>query len=1019
MAFVLEDEDAQAFQAALSFVDECVLVDEEEMKDAVALKPTVMMQYEEDEWTWKSAIDITGVETSFEACGTSSTVSAIATQKKTHEMRAASQTVSRRRTEMKERKKLLRKAGIYGDTNWMSKDSRLEIAYLHERIEKLQLDLQVLQSRKSSKKATSAQVAAQEPTDAMDSARQIPKVWGEIAGRQQRRLKETERENARLRLAVQQQQKAATCMRNLVRKRAGYLTSDCSSFMDFGCANQIFVQLLASRRGGAGDFPLLFRHLETARQEVDAVFTSNGLANMVLTPSDVHLREGVDGKYLEAFSNKVLPFALRAATEATWGHFKGGEKHLGNGNIYEKTAKSDDPYTIIEEFTKEMHSKNARADIKVQQVVRRYMEPDRDIIIWVSMAEPVEIKHKMLHGLTYHLRGYAMTKRSSASTPENEVSQLQCVSLISLEPKAEVRYGPETVRAVTNFLIVTAAQKMQAHQDCIENALVDKQLGRRGVTTTEMAFLEDDDAMRAFEAALSYVEQYSIDTSMFTVSPSTSGASSTTFMSSLASASVDDIELLSPSVTPLASTFTDINESIEDASDTTMTSPSSPVFQLSNEAPTRLEQGLPTSGQTRKLGIRGRKKTIGRKMPVTRGDPNRARNERKIELAYLREKVKQMELELRALKLHPRAKPRAIRHNSKKLEKGSTKQETNAGSTVSRYDSVQIPTVWREVACRQRRRREKAERENVRLKLILENQIKMAKGLESLLQKRANKQVVECSSLSQTKKSKYSQGRTLDFRADVNDFKDLLAHLDRAYREVDTVFAANGLATMETTHRDARMREGADYMYLDIYANKVMPFGMRATAKAVWDHFKGAEKHRGNMYEGKVARHLATPDTPDTIIEDFAKEFFADNARADFHAKQVLRRYVEEDREIVIWVSSVVPLEFDDQRVKGLGFRHQGYALTKKAKVSAPYREFSLLQLCSLVSPEKEDHTVYDPAAVRALTDFMLGTVAGNITASQELIENVLMDQVSVDSVWTCCFWMMKRYGYNIDGMSV
>jgi hypothetical protein len=147
------------------------------------------------------------------------------------------------------------------------------------------------------------------------------------------------------------------------------------------------------------------------------------------------------------------------------------------------------------------------------------------------------------------------------------------------------------------------------------------------------------------------------------------------------------------------------------------------------------------------------------------------------------------------------------------------------------------------------------------------------------------------------------------------------------------------------------------------------------------------------MYEGKVMKHLATPDTPDTIIEDFAKEFFADSARADFHAKQVLRRYVEEDREIVIWVASVVPLEFDDQRVKGLGFRHQGYALTKRAKASTPNREFSLLQLCSLVSPEKEDHTVYDPAAVRALTDFMLGTVAGNITASQELIENVLMDQ--------------------------
>ncbi|CAH0513922.1 unnamed protein product [Peronospora belbahrii] len=491
MTLALEDEDARAFQVTLSFVDECMLDDDEdgkdkEMEDVAALKPTAMTLREENEWTSKPTVNIiTGVETSVGAHGMTSAFSAIAAPTTNHMVGASNQTVLRRRTENKERKKLLRKAGIYEDANGMSKNSRLEIAYLHERIETLQLDLQVLQSQKNRQTPTGTQFVAEKPFDATDSACRIPKVWGEIAVRQQRRLKEAERENARLKLAVQHQQKASTCMRNLVRKRAGQLTSDCSSFVDFGSANQHFARMLISRRGGAGDFPLLFRHLETAREEVDAVFASNGLANMVLTPVDVHLREGVDGKYLEAFSNKVLPFGLRAATEAVWDHFKGSEKHLGNGNIYEKTAKSlSDPYTIIEEFTKEMHAKNARADIKVQQLVRRYMEPDRDIVIWVSVAEPVEIKHKMLRGLTYHLRGYAVTKRSSASTPEHEISQLQCVSLISLEPEAVATYGPETVRAVTNFLIVTAAQKMQAHQDCIENALVDKQLRRRGIMTS-------------------------------------------------------------------------------------------------------------------------------------------------------------------------------------------------------------------------------------------------------------------------------------------------------------------------------------------------------------------------------------------------------------------------------------------------------------------------------------------------------------------------------------------------------
>ncbi|GMF17906.1 unnamed protein product [Phytophthora lilii] len=259
-----------------------------------------------------------------------------------------------------------------------------------------------------------------------------------------------------------------------------------------------------------------------------------------------------------------------------------------------------------------------------------------------------------------------------------------------------------------------------------------------------MAFLEDDDAVRAFEAALSFVEQYSIDTSVFTASPATTGAAGGILSPSLAAAPVEDIELLSPSLAPaLPGAFA----SSGTGSDASSTSPSSPAFQLPNKPSAELELGLPATGQVstkRKATPRGRKKTGGPKKPVTRGDPNRARNERKIELAYLREKVAQLELELRAIKLHPRAQTRAIRHDGEKQEREVKKRaaaSATPGSTVSLYDPVQVPTVWKEVACRQRRRREKAERENVRLKLILENQIKMAKGLESLLQKRAKQQV--------------------------------------------------------------------------------------------------------------------------------------------------------------------------------------------------------------------------------------------------------------------------------------
>ncbi|EGZ27913.1 hypothetical protein PHYSODRAFT_247606 [Phytophthora sojae] len=889
MASSLVDEDDRAFQAALSFVNECVL-DDEELEDAAAFRTTAMMQ-REDEWAAMSCglaptVNISGVETSLGALGgyeMAATVSALAAKPG-----ASNRDKLRRRTETNERKKLLRKAGIYEDANWMSKDSRLEVAYLQERIEKLQLDLQVLQSRKSRRPAI--QPGAQDPTD---DALQIPKVWEDIAIRQQRRLKAAERENSRLKLAVQNQQKVANCMTNLVRKRAGHLTNDCASFMSVDFS-------MLSSRGIAGDFPLLFRHLETAHQEVDAVFASNGLANMVLTPSDVHIREGVNGKYLEAFSNKVLPFGLRAATEATWDHFKGGEKHLGNGVIYEKTSRNlDDPYTILEEFTKEMHSKNARADIKAQQLIRRYMEPDRDIVIWVSVAEPAEIKHKKLRGLTYHLRGYAMTKRSPASTPEHEVSQLQCVSLISLEPKAEA---------------------------------------------IDMVFLlEDDDGVAA--AALSFVDECALD--------EVASASSTE--SSTVSVGGGDSSSSEPS-----------------------TDARVPIVQSARcKAPVRVT--------SREEKIR-RRMEINEKTRILRkagvyADSNRVRNGRTREIAFLREQLERLQIDLETLK------------KQKKVGRLSTTAGTSSGQ--SSYGEVsstsQNSKMWQAVLDIQRRRREEAECENIRLKLIVERQRKVADSMTSSLQKRVAGLVNDCSGFIRQNCVQHPLVHVLAFCGDMGDFGELFRHLEAAYQEVDAVFAVNGLVHMVETSDDVHIRAGGDGTYAEAFSNKVLHFGLQVSAEATWDHFKANEKHlgNGNIYE-KTARYL---DEPYTVVEEFTKELFSRRSRADIKVKQVIRRYVEPDRDIVIWVARVSPAEIKHKMLSGLTYQLRGYAMTKRSSTSTRFNEVSQLQCCSMISLDQDAAAKYSPENMRALSNFLIASTALKIQAHQDRIESALVER--------------------------
>ncbi|GMF26363.1 unnamed protein product [Phytophthora fragariaefolia] len=112
-----------------------------------------------------------------------------------------------------------------------------------------------------------------------------------------------------------------------------------SAFTDSAFSGH-FIDRVLDFRGDIGEFQGLFKHLDTARLEVDGIFMANGLANMTISPINVHIREDIHGKYMEFFTFKELPFGVEEAKEVAWDHWKGMEKHImGNGDLYEKTAK--------------------------------------------------------------------------------------------------------------------------------------------------------------------------------------------------------------------------------------------------------------------------------------------------------------------------------------------------------------------------------------------------------------------------------------------------------------------------------------------------------------------------------------------------------------------------------------------------------------------------------------------------------------------------------------------------------
>ncbi|GMF17919.1 unnamed protein product [Phytophthora lilii] len=835
-------EDDGAFEAALTFLDEFPFAEGE----AEAQAP----------WESDVALVPRGVVTS------STAGAVLAAEEPTRSLRhaprcraplllEASEDEATKRRKVNERKKLLRKTGVYGDPNRARNARRLEIAYLKDQLAKLQADLQTLQDLKS---CASGRSEKRNVSSAL-STLQIPSMWQSIADSQRRRREGSELENVRLKLIVERQQKVADNLRDLLRKRANQLVRHRRSSLS--CPTKLqrkrrpHIVHVLDFRGDITDFEALFRLNEAAYREVDAIFTDNGLADMVVSPSDVHIREGVGGNYLELFANKVLPFKLSDATEAAWDHFKGIKKHASNGSIYEKAAKASFRARGVGHSARSMMSAESptprtpycccvllsRADIKVKQVVRRYVEPDRDVVIWISHVSPTEIKHKMLRGLTYHLRGYALTKRSPASTPERELSQLQFCSLISLDQEPGTRYDPANARVLINFLIGNTVQNIRNHQERIESALLafvagsavrrehswcSSSVGDLGI----MALLESDDDDKVVQATMSFIDEFSFEEPAAEAAPAVIAVAT--------KAPAQELVVVTRDSKPVA------NAGAEGGQAARCKVPS--ILPIDTTGMTRRE----------KIIARNARKKLLRKAGIY-GDSNRVRNERKLEIAYLRERIEKLQIDLKALQTHKGGSP------TTSPEKSTQQHQAQMPNALVLMNSTsQISSVWQEIADRQQRRRKEAERENIHLKLIMERQRKVANTL---------------------------------------------------------------------------------------------------------------------------------------IIEEFTKEVYSNSSRADVKMKQVVRRFVEPDRDIVIWVASVAPTEIKHKMLKGLTYHLRGYALTKRSPASTPSQQLSQLQFCYLISLDQDIATRYGPDNMRALTNFLIVNTAQNMRVHQSGIENRLIDQ--------------------------
>ncbi|GLE11404.1 hypothetical protein PINS_up023791 [Pythium insidiosum] len=377
----------------------------------------------------------------------------------------------------------------------------------------------------------------------------------------------------------------------------------------------------------------------------------------------------------------------------------------------------------------------------------------------------------------------------------------------------------------------------------------------------------------------------------------------------------------------------------------------------------------------------------------------RVRKRQKDELIYLRCRVR--ELEDRLARLQQSAASRGSNTTTTTtrtaLPSPSPTSPASTASTIANSEdesrderpSSQLISVWESVAARQYEQRQQAEVENVKLKEMLEEQIRVARSLERILRKRSHMEILQPHRASH-KRLKWL--RTTHPSEDAAMLEDMMRRLQSQYEESASIFAGAALLARGPIFRDVQVKmaedDGEQEMYVNVLDGKILPFALGEVGEAFWQHLVCiSERGLGSMNTLERETHELTDDS---IVRSFLVEMRAGPMKGQFRGKKCVRRFREDGRVVIVWSMLSEPLELSGELMGGLLLRQRAWI--EFTPSAADPTQATQLRARYVMTPDVYDDEAPDhERKVGAVTDFVIHSVHGTLNTTHQMIENVLL----------------------------
>ncbi|ETM46714.1 hypothetical protein PPTG_11074 [Phytophthora nicotianae INRA-310] len=333
-----------------------------------------------------------------------------------------------------------------------------------------------------------------------------------------------------------------------------------------------------------------------------------------------------------------------------------------------------------------------------------------------------------------------------------------------------------------------------------------------------------------------------------------------------------------------------------------------------------------------------------------------------------------------------------LRSQVKDLQEELAKLSPSSDSEGSHDDELFVQ--WKKIADRQKAETDRSMVENLKLRSMLEGQLKVARSLEAAIQHQ-QEEAAQLLSLHRVKAALNAiEGGGRPRAASLSDdliFAQLNIGLEAQYAEFDSVMDRTGLAKalqspnkIQTLHTP----EGIAFRHEEA---RLLPFSMPAVHRAMWSCMRFG---KAEGLTGRIHTRVLNNDHLNVTIVD--KVQLPKAHSIDTCARLAMRRYFEQNRIIVVWRGYVEITGSFFVRLRERGYTSvSAFDFSTNAEVrssSSSSIPGCALRMALQTKPEMDEFDSEEEAKdhVGEMTDLVVGSYHRNFGLMYQIIENLL-----------------------------